>query len=116
LSRSPAPWYEQIVAASRSANELVARGRPAFDQDELLQRAARNICLEVGEAAKQIAAQDGAELDRTDYSRWPLVIRMRDFYGHNYPGTDPSVLWDTMAADLPAIGAAGAHRLEQLGY
>lgn len=114
MSRDPVHWYRQILDACAAAHDLVHRGRPAFDEDLLLQRAAKNICFEVGEAAKQIAALDPEELARTDYERWPLVIRMRDFYGHNHPGADPDVLWDTIETDLPVIDASATHRLDEI--
>lgn len=114
MSRTPSEWYAQIIAACDAAEELCGRGREAFDADHLLQRAAKNICLEVGEAAKQVEAQDPDELAATDYERWPLVIRMRDFYGHNYPVTDPEVLWTTLARDLPELRAVVASRLAEI--
>ena len=114
MSRSARAWYEQMLAACRAAEALTARGREAFDHDELLQRAAKNICLEVGEATKQISAHYADELPRTGYGRWPLVVRMRDFYGHNYPITDLSVLWDTIRTDLPEISRAVEGRLAAL--
>ena len=114
MSRTTSEWYAQIVAACDAAAELCGRGRATFDDDRLLQRAAKNICLEVGEAAKQIAALDADELPATTYGRWPLVIRMRDFYGHNYPVTDLNVLWNTLAHDLPEIHAAVVHRRVEL--
>lgn len=114
MSRTPAQWYEQILAACDAALDLEQRGRTAFERDRLLQRAAKNICLEVGEAAKQIDQADPDELGATAYGRWPLVIRMRDFYGHNHPVTDLAVLWNTIVDDLPEIGDAVRARLTQL--
>ena len=114
MSRSTRAWYQQMIAAGRSGERLVAHGRAAFDQDELLQRAAKNICLELGEAAKQIMADDAAELSRVAYQRWPVVVRMRDFYGHNYPVTDLDVLWETIRTDLPEITLAVENRVVAL--
>lgn len=114
MSRSARAWYGQILAACHAGGALRARGREAFDDDELLQRAAKNICLELGEAAKQIAADDPEEFVRTGYERWPLVVRMRDFYGHNHPVTDLNVLWDTIVVDLPLIRRAVEGRLAAL--
>jgi len=114
VSRTASDWYAQILTAGDAAAELCGRGREAFGADRLLQRAARNICLEVGEAAKQIAALDADELPATTYGRWPLVIRMRDFHGRNHPVTDLDVLWNTLALDLPEIHAAVARRLAEL--
>jgi uncharacterized protein with HEPN domain len=114
VSRSIPDWYREIVQACDDASRLVLRGRAEFDGDVLLCRAARNICFEIGEAAKQIEQIERAELERSCFGRWPAVIRMRDFLGHNCPTADLDVLWRTLTDDLPAIARAVERRLRQL--
>ncbi len=114
MSRSIRNWYHEIARACDDASRLVSRGRAEFDGDVLLCRASRNICFEIGEAAKQIDLIEHAELGRTGFDRWPAVIRMRDFLGHNYPTANFDVLWRTLTDDIPAIATAVAERLRRL--
>jgi uncharacterized protein with HEPN domain len=103
--------YRHILEACRDGAELVVRGRPAFDADALLVRAAKNVLSEIGEAAKAIDRLDESELERTGYARWREVKGMRDVVAHQYQAVELDVLWDTLAKDLPDIGNAVARRI-----
>jgi uncharacterized protein with HEPN domain len=78
----------------------VRRGRKAFDGDPLLQRAAKNIVSEIGEAAKAIPA---SVLETIPGVPWRAVKGMRDKVTHDYPEVDLDILWDTLVTSIPAV-------------
>jgi uncharacterized protein with HEPN domain len=98
--RDPEARLEDILRAARDAAELVSRGRKTFDGDPLLQRAAKNIVSEIGEAAKAIPA---SVLETIPGVPWRAVKGMRDKVTHDYPEVDLDILWDTLVTSLPAV-------------
>ena len=100
--RDPEARLDDILRAARDAAQLVRRGRKAFDGDPILQRAAKNIVSEIGEAAKAIPA---AVLDTIPGVPWRAVKGMRDKVTHDYPEVDLDILWDTLVASVPEVGA-----------
>lgn len=101
----PDARLDDIVRAARDAADLVRRGRRSFDRDALLQRAAKNIVSEIGEAAKAIPEE---LLRHIEGVPWKAVKGMRDKVLHDYPEVDLDILWDTLGLGVPTL----AERIE----
>ncbi|MGH9001930.1 MAG: HepT-like ribonuclease domain-containing protein [Acidimicrobiia bacterium] len=96
----PEDRLDDILRAARDAADLTSRGKAAYEADRLLQRAAKNIVAEIGEAAKAVPAQ---VLDQITGVPWRAVKGMRDRVMHDYPEVDLDILWDTLATSIPAL-------------
>lgn len=101
----PDARLDDIVRAAQDAAELVLRGRQKFDRDPILQRAAKNIVTEIGEAAKAIPEE---LQERIEGVPWKAVKGMRDKVLHDYPEVDLDIHWDTLSLGIPAL----AERIE----
>lgn len=101
----PDARLDDIVRAARDAAALVKRGRRRFEGDAILQRAAKNIVTEIGEAAKAVPDEI---LERIEGVPWKAVKGMRDKVLHDYPAVDLDILWETMRVGVPAL----AERIE----
>jgi uncharacterized protein with HEPN domain len=89
---------QDIVAFGREAEDLVSRGKSAYDGDVMLRRAAQMICLNLGEAAKRLSTEvRGAHPD----IRFRMMMAARDKVAHGYQILDPQVIWDTIAIAIP---------------
>ncbi len=77
-----------------------ARGREAFDQDELIQTWILHHLQILCEAARAISGdfkQQHPEIS------WPQIAGMRNILVHHYFGIDLDVVWAVVERDLPAL-------------
>lgn len=94
------------MAADEIAS-VVARGRPAFDDDVALRRAIER-CLEImGEAAKAVSP---SITSANPEIAWSDMAKIRDRLSHHYHRVDPGQLWAIATVDVPAT-AAGLRRV-----
>ena len=89
---------EDVLAFGREAEDLVSRGRSAYDADLMLQRAAQMICLNLGEAAKRLSAD---VVQAHPEIRFTMMVALRDKVAHGYRILDPQVIWDTIVTAIP---------------
>jgi uncharacterized protein with HEPN domain len=101
----PDARLDDIIRAARDAAALVRRGRRRFDDDTILQRAAKNIVAEIGEAAKAVPDEILARIEGVP---WKAVKGMRDKVLHDYPAVDLDILWETLRVSVPLL----AERIE----
>ena len=102
-----------MLAAAEDASRIVMGGRERFATDRLLQRAAKNLVAEIGEAAK--AVPDGVAAKIPDVP-WRAVKGMREKVVHDYPELDLDVLWATLLTDVPKLArCVRAYREEAKG-
>ena len=108
----PQALYElldQLAAAER----LVARGREAYDVDEMLVFAAEAIVVRAGECVARLD-QHAPEFGRENQS---LNLRdmkdARNFVAHGYDSVDAAILWDVIATFMPTLKAGVTQFLAQ---
>ncbi len=103
MSRGDDLRLEDIRAACRTAAELVARGRDAYDSDLALPLALERLLEIIGEAATQLT-----DTARRAYPEvpWRDVMRLRVLLVHHYHRTDPDLVRTYAERDLPALLAA----------
>ncbi|MEJ7794510.1 MAG: HepT-like ribonuclease domain-containing protein [Nocardioides sp.] len=92
------------------AGRLVARGRLAYDADEMLRLAADAIVVKLGES---VTRMDASFL--TDHPQLPLrlIKDMRTLVAHEYDAIRPGLVWNTLERDLPPVAMAIADVLDR---
>jgi uncharacterized protein with HEPN domain len=102
VKRSADEALGDILIAAEDAAAIVDRGRASFDEDRLLQRAAKNVVAEIGEAAKALPEE---VTDRIPGVPWRAIKGMRAKVVHDYPEVDLDVLWSTLSAAVPDLAS-----------
>ncbi len=85
------------------AAQVAARGRSAFDADELMRLALERALEIAGEAATQLS--DAARAKYSDVA-WRELVAVRVLLAHAYHCADPDQLWSIAVNDLPAVAGA----------
>ena len=96
-------WLTELRDTLRTADELAARGRGAFDDDPAIRLAFEALSNRVGEIAKRLR---GFEPQRFSDDLWGFAARNRDFVVHHYDRIDVDALWQTVTRDFPRLRAA----------
>ena len=101
-----------MLDAIERIERYAARGRRAFEDDELIQTWVIHHLQIVGEAA--------ARLDRDFHAAhpdipWAAIVAMRNILVHDYFGIDLEAIWSVIERDLPGLEAALRALLDALG-
>jgi len=89
-----------ILEAIERIQKYAARGRDAFEQDELIQNWIVHHLQVIGEAAANISCEF---TDAHPEIPWPKIIGMRNILVHHYFGIDLNVVWSAVENDLPLL-------------
>jgi uncharacterized protein with HEPN domain len=89
-----------IVEAIERVDRYTARGRDAFEKDELVQTWVVHHLQIIGEASR--AVSDDFKRDHPDVP-WPKIVGMRNILVHHYFGIDPEAVWQVVEKDLPEL-------------
>ena len=98
--RSPAELLQDILDAIERVERYAARGRQAFDSDELIQTWIVHHIEIIGEAAGRLGRTFH---DSHPEIAWPQVVAMRNVLVHEYFGIDLDEVWATVVRDLPDL-------------
>jgi uncharacterized protein with HEPN domain len=77
---------------------IVARGKKAYEEDEIAQEAGDSLMIKIGEASKTLSArglQAPAGMD------WSDAAKNREKLAHHYSVTDRELTWQTLSVSLP---------------
>jgi uncharacterized protein with HEPN domain len=91
-----------ILEAVERIEKYAAKGREAFEHDELIQVWIVHHLQLVGEAARSVSADFRAAHPEIP---WPQIVGMRNILVHNYFGIDTEIVWAAVERDLPALKA-----------
>jgi uncharacterized protein with HEPN domain len=80
---------------------LVARGKDAYDSDEMLRLAAEAILHRVGEAVARLDRDDPSLVAEHPEVRWRAMKGMKNVVAHDYGALDPEIVWTTLETNLP---------------
>ncbi len=109
--RDPAERLRDILEAIERIARQAARGRGAFDADELIQVWIVHHLQIIGEAAAKL----GREFHVAHpVLPWPQIVAMRNVLVHNYFGIDRDEVWNVVERDLPVMETAISGLLERL--
>lgn len=81
------------------AATIAAKGKNAYDADEVAQEAGDALMIKIGEAAKTLAARG---VQAPAGVSWSEAARNREKLAHHYSVIDRDVTWQTIAVSLPA--------------
>ena len=98
--RDPRERLEDILEAIGHIGRYAARGREAFEADELIQSWFVRHLQIIGEAARALPEEIRAKMPDIP---WSKVIGMRHILVHDYFGIDTEVVWDAVQRDLPSL-------------
>jgi uncharacterized protein with HEPN domain len=89
-----------ILEAIERIEKYAARGREAFERDELIQTWIVHHLQIIGEAARALP-----DSIREKYPEvpWSKIIGMRNILVHTYFGIDVDVVWAVVVNDLPDL-------------
>lgn len=89
-----------ILEAIERIEKYAARGKAAFEDDELIQNWMVNHILMIGEACR--ALTDEFQSSHTSVP-WVDIIAMRNLLVHHYFGIDLSAVWLVVERDIPEL-------------
>ncbi len=98
--RSDIERLKDIGEAVAAVEKYAAKGRDAFEKDELIQTWILHHLLILGEAAAKVS--DGFKEKHAEIP-WSKVVGMRNILVHNYFGIDIDVVWGVVESDLPQL-------------
>jgi uncharacterized protein with HEPN domain len=91
-----------IREAIERIKRYAARGRTAFEQDELIQVWIVHHLQVIGEACFAMSATFKAAHPQIP---WTQIVGMRHILVHQYFGVDQDIVWSAVEQDLPALEA-----------
>ena len=92
-----------ILDAIEKIEKYAAKGRKAYDSDELLQSWMVHNVFIIGEAAAGIS--ENLQEAHSDIP-WRKIIAMRNILVHAYFRVDPDEIWEVVKNDLPELKIA----------
>ena len=98
-----------ILEAIERTEKYAARGKAAFDQDELVQVWILHHLQVIGEAARSLDPELIMDLPEIP---WSDIIGMRHVLVHHYFEIDTEIVWSVVERDLPRLKEQVRARLE----
>jgi len=89
-----------ILEAVERIERYAARGRQAFERDELVQIWIVYHFQVIGEAARRVSEALCAAHPEVS---WPQIVAMRNILVHEYSSVDLEEVWAAVERDLPAL-------------
>lgn len=89
-----------MLEAIDRIEKYAARGRAAFEQDELIQNWMINHIMIIGEACRALPEDFYA---RYSDIPWADMIGMRNILVHHYFGIDLDAVWSVVERDIPEL-------------
>ena len=98
ISQRDCQTLHELVEFAETAARLVARGRRAYDEDEMLRLASESIVHRVGEAVNRLSDDVMTENPQV---QWRGMKGMRNVVAHAYGVIDHNLVWNSLANHLP---------------
>jgi uncharacterized protein with HEPN domain len=89
-----------ILEAIDRIEKYAARGKEAFEQDELIQNWMINHIMIIGEACRALPEDFFAQHSNIP---WADIIGMRNILVHHYFGIDLDAVWSVIERDIPEL-------------
>ncbi|MFC7485841.1 DUF86 domain-containing protein [Knoellia sp. CPCC 206453] len=104
-----------LVVFGEQASRLVARGKEAWDTDEVNRLAGEAILHKAGEAVSRLERIDPDILNAHPEVNWRGIKGARNIVAHRYHAVDYAILWNALSDRLPHDIAAARSILAQDG-
>lgn len=82
------------------AAHLVARGKSAYDADDVLRLAGEAIMHRVGEAVARLPGEFIADHPGVE---WRKMKQMRNIVAHDYLRVDHEIVWNALTGKMPEV-------------
>lgn len=89
-----------ILEAIERIEKYAAKGKDAFEADELIQNWMVNHISVIGEACRSLPAEFQARYANVP---WADIIGMRNILAHHYFGIDEDAVWSVVEKDIPEL-------------
>ncbi len=98
--RDDRQWLLDILEAIQNIEKYAARGREAFDQEELIQNWVIRHLEIIGEACRAVSSEFQAHHPEVP---WKDLVGMRNILVHHYFKIDLGAVWAGVENDLPKL-------------
>lgn len=98
-------WLNDFLDNAHAVNRLTARGKSAYDSDEMLRYAGENLLIRLGECASRIDRHDTAFVNDHPDLELRRVKDTRNFVAHGYDVVDSEIVWAILSTNIPIVGA-----------
>jgi uncharacterized protein with HEPN domain len=103
VKRTVDKLLDDILQAAAVADEIVRRGRAAFESDLVAQFGAEAVVGRIGDAASKLP--EGVRTSMPELP-WKEIIGLRIVVDHAYHRLDYGRVWNTLREDVPRLRAA----------
>jgi uncharacterized protein with HEPN domain len=94
-------YLGHMLDMARKAREIAQPvSKDQYDDDETLQLALARLVQNIGEAARRVSSEGQAAHPEIT---WHRIVGMRHRLVHDYGNVDTSIVWQTVAEDLPSL-------------
>ncbi|MBX3295183.1 MAG: DUF86 domain-containing protein [Acidobacteria bacterium] len=100
-----------VLEAIERIEKYTARGRSAFDDDELIQTWVLHHLQIIGEAVRALSPETTSKAEEIE---WQKIIGMRNILVHNYFSIDTDIVWAVIENDLEHLKTIVRSHFEQL--
>ncbi|MFC7878708.1 DUF86 domain-containing protein [Isoptericola sp. NPDC057391] len=98
-------WLHDLVDNAAAVDRLVARGKEAYDADEMLRYAAEDLLIRLGECVRRIDRDDPGFVDAHADLELRRVKDSRNVIAHGYDVADSELLWSILSTNIPQVAA-----------
>ncbi len=98
LGQSDRQTLGDLVEFAETGARLIARGRKAYDEDEMLRLAAESVIHRLGEAVSRLSDDVVAANPQV---RWRGIKGVRNVVAHECAAIDHNLVWNSLADPLP---------------
>ncbi|MEL7977674.1 HepT-like ribonuclease domain-containing protein [Isoptericola sp. F-RaC21] len=104
-------WLHDLVDHAAAVDRLVARGKAAFDADEMLRYAAEDLLIRLGECVSRIDRDDPGFVDAHADLELRRLKDARNVVAHGDDAVDSELLWAILSTNIPQVAARVARLL-----
>ncbi|MCA5891836.1 DUF86 domain-containing protein [Isoptericola sp. NEAU-Y5] len=96
-------WLGDLVEHAAAVDRLVARGKGAYDADEMLRYAAEDLLIRLGECVSRIDRDDPGFVDAHADLELRRVKDARNVIAHGADVVDAELLWSILSTNIPQV-------------
>lgn len=96
---------DDIVEHGEAMARLVARGKLAYDEDEMLRYAAEDLLLRAGEAVNRLDKHGGGYIEAHPELELRKLKDARNVIAHGYDIVDSEIVWAILSGHMPRVVA-----------
>ena len=107
-----AAWLRDLLGHASAVARLVARGRPAYDADEMMRFASESLIIRLGECVERIDKADPAFVAEHPELELRQLKNTRNLIAHGYDIVDYGLVWSVMEVNIPLVADQVARVLD----